>query len=132
MWESLLHAGWRSLVVVPADHGTPVEVVTNALHAVSRRPGGEALKVVDASSATVAQGEGLAMQLKTLVDGGARVVAIVDSVMLSLAGIPLIRSAEEVLLVVRVGDGDPDGMTSTIGIVGPERIIGTVAVPPQT
>lgn len=63
------------------------------------------------------------------VEKGSRVVVVVDSVMRSLSGIPIIRASQEVLLVVRVGHGDPDGLNSTIGIVGADRIMGTVAIP---
>ena len=55
--------------------------------------------------------------------------SVVDSLMQSLAGVPLLRHAEVVLLVVRVSSSDPEGLRSTIDIVGPERIVGSVAVP---
>ena len=103
--------------------------MTEAFEVVAGRKGSGALRLMDASSATVPDGEKLARAMASSVEQGARVVAVVDSVMISLAGIPLIRAAQEILLVARVGEGDPEGLTSTIGIVGSDRIIGTVAVP---
>ena len=129
MWESILAAGWNSLAVVPTDHGTPIELVTNALEAVAARQPKGAFRLIDAQGATVSHGTHLTSEFESAVREGVRVVVIVDSLMRSLAGIPLLRQAEVVLLVVRVGSSDPEGLTSTLGIVGPDRIIGSVAVP---
>jgi len=129
MWESLLLSGWSSLAVVPADHGTSVELVTQALEVVTGRNAPRGFQLIDATSASVPDGEKIAREVMAAVEKGSRVVVVVDSVMRSLSGIPIIRASQEVLLVVRVGHGDPDGLNSTIGIVGADRIMGTVAIP---
>lgn len=129
MWESLLASSWASLAVLPTDAGTSVTLVTEALGVVAARHPKGSLRLVDAQGATVAQGEELTREVASAVAGGARVVVVIDSVMWSLAGVPLLRASDYVLLVVRVGAADPEGLTSTIGIVGHDRIMGSVAVP---
>jgi hypothetical protein len=128
LWEALLGAEWMSLAVVPTDHGTSAAPVTAALAALGERHLLPGLRIMDARGATVMEGERLNRDLGVAVAEGERVVIVVDSVMRSLAGIPLLRSAEVVLLVVRVGTSDGEGFASTIGIVGADRIVGSVAV----
>ena len=65
-----------------------------------------------------------------MVSGGSRAVAAVDSLMKSLGGVPLVRDAEAVLLVVRLGSSNFEYVQSTIDVVGRERIIGAVTLPP--
>jgi len=65
-----------------------------------------------------------------VVGRGARAVVAVDSLMQSLGGTPLVRDADAVLLVVRLGVSNFDSVQSTIDIVGRERILGAVALPP--
>lgn len=129
MWRALLSGSWSSLAVVPADHGTNVGLVTGSFQAVSARHGGRLLHLIDAQGASMPQGEALTRTLVAAVKSGARVVVVVDSLMQSLSGVPLLRQSEVVLLVVRVTPSDPDGLRSTIDIVGRERILGSVAVP---
>jgi len=129
MWESLLAASWNSLAVVPADHGTPVGLVTASLGAVAVRHSRGDFRLIDAQGATVQGGDLLSQDLAAAVKEGTRVIVVVDSLMRSLAGVPLVQQAEVVLLVVRISPSDPEGLRSTIGIVGPERIMGSVAVP---
>ncbi len=129
MWESILAASWGSLAVVPTDHETSVALVTSAFGVLAARHPEGTLRLIDAQGATVSHGELLTDELARAVKGGARVVVVVDSLMRSLAGIPLLRRAEVVLLVVRVGSSEPEGLRSTIGIVGTDRIMGSVAIP---
>lgn len=129
MWESILGSPWSSLAVLPTDHGTPVDLVASAFDAVARRHSANAPRIIDAQGATVPQGENLSRELESNVMAGERAVVIVDSVMRSLAGIPLLRSVDAILLVVRVGVSDLDAIASTLAIVGGDRVIGSVAVP---
>lgn len=131
MWESLLTSPWTALAIVPADHDTPVGLVTRALSAVASRQPKGALRLIDAQGATVPAGELLARELEVTRKEGSRVAVVIDSVMRSLSGIPLVRQADAVVLVVRVGSFDPNGLASTIGILGQDRILGSIAVPPE-
>jgi hypothetical protein len=78
----------------------------------------------------VAEGERHAVALASLIARGVRAVMAVDSLMQSLGGVPLVRDADGVLLVVRPGASDLDSVQSTIEIVGRERILGTVVLQP--
>jgi len=131
MWESLLATSWTSLAVLPTEHSTPLTMVTDSFRAVASRLPRLSLRLIDAQGLTVPEGERLAGELTAAVDEGKRVVVVVDSVMWSLAGVPLLRKVEVVLVVVQVGSAHPDGLTSTIGIVGADRIVGSIAVPSE-
>jgi hypothetical protein len=60
---------------------------------------------------------------------GHRVIAFIDPITQSLAGVPLVREADSVLLVVQVDSPDVMSLSSTLEIVGAGRVIGSVTVP---
>lgn len=129
MWSSLLRGSWSSLAVVPADQGISAKVVTKALSEAVRAHGGGALAMIDATGASVAEGALLAKELASTIGAGSRAVVTVDSLMESLGGVALVRDVEAVLLVVRLGASNFDSVQSTIDIIGPGRILGSVALP---
>ena len=130
MWLSLMHGSWSSIVVVPTDPGLSAKVVIGALLDAARQDDVGRFDVIDAEGASAAHGERLAQELASVVGRGARAIAAVDSLMQSLGGTPLVRDADAVLLVVRLGVSNFDSVQSTIDIVGRERILGAVALPP--
>lgn len=130
MWLSLMRGGWSSLAVVPTDPDFSVRVVTGALAEVAAFHDLGPFQIIDALGASPAAGEQLAQQVASVVAAGSRAVAAVDSLMRSLGGVALVRDAEAVLLVVRPGTSNFDYVQSTIDIVGRERILGAVTLPP--
>jgi hypothetical protein len=58
-----------------------------------------------------------------------RVVAFIDPITQSLAGVPLVRAADSVLLVIQIDSTDVESLSSTLSIVGAGRVVGAVAVP---
>jgi hypothetical protein len=129
MWLSLMRGSWSSIVVVPADPGTSARAVADALVEVARLEPVDQFQIIDAVGAAPAQGERLARDLASVVESGVRAVVVVDSLMHSLGGVPLVRDADVALLVVRLGSSNFDSVQSTIDIVGRERILGAVALP---
>jgi hypothetical protein len=129
MWLSLMRGSWSSLVIVPTDPGTSARVVIGALVEAAHQEDVGRFEIIDAEGASPAHGERFAQELASVVAGGARAVVAVDSLMQSLGGTPLVRDAEAVLLVVRLGVSNFDSVQSTIDIVGRERILGAVALP---
>lgn len=129
MWLSLMAGGWSSLVVVPTDPGFSARVVTGVLVEVAASNDLGPFHIIDALGASPATGEQLAQELAAVVASGSRAVAAVDSLMQSLGGVPLVRDAEAVLLVVRLGSSNFEYVQSTIDIVGRERILGAVTLP---
>lgn len=130
MWLSLMRGSWASIVVVPTDSGIPArEVVDALLEAAAHHEMGR-FQIIDAIGVSLPVGERLAQEMSSVVASGSRAVAAVDSLMQSLSGAPLVREAETALLVVRLDQSSYDNVQSTIEIVGRERILGAVTLPP--
>lgn len=130
MWLSLMRGRWWSMVVIPTDPDTSVLGVTRGLQEVARLRNVGPFRIIDAVGASPEVGERLAQEVASVIAGGARAVVAVDSLIRSLGGVPLVRDAEAALLVVRLGTANFEHVQSTIEIVGRERILGAVTLPP--
>jgi hypothetical protein len=128
MWKALLACDWRSLTLVPTDHGMAVQQVVDAFHSIadSVKP---PIRLIDARGVDVAQGKRLAQDAEGALASDTRLVVVVDPLIHSLSGAHLVRCAHAVLLIVRVGAMDVDALTSTVSMVGAERIVGSVTAP---
>ena len=129
LWRALLTTGWRCLIVIPADPSTSVDSVLGALQTVLKLERSHTIELVDGRGAGMGDGDRLARQV---VDGGSsgrRVIAFIDPITQSLAGVPLVRAADSVLLIVQIDSPDVESLSSTLSIVGADRVIGAVAVP---
>ena len=58
-----------------------------------------------------------------------RAVVLVDSLIQSLAGVHLVQGVDAVVLAVHVGDMDLEALTSSVAIIGPDRILGSFTAP---
>jgi hypothetical protein len=128
MWKALLALDWISLAVIPTDHGVSVQHVMNALSTTSSGST-PPVKCVDARGVDVAEARRLERELATSLSAGSRVVIVTDPLTRSLSGVHLVQSVNAILLVVWVGAMDLDSLTSTVSIVGVERILGSVTAP---
>jgi hypothetical protein len=122
-----LLTGWRGLVVIPASSSTNVEPVLGALRSALPHGASSEVEIVDGRGASMGDGDRLARKV-TGVPDGRRFVAFIDPITQSLAGVPLVRAADAVLLVVQVNSQDVESLSSTLSIVGIDRVIGSVAV----
>jgi hypothetical protein len=129
LWRALLLTGWRCLVVIPANPATSSESVVGALRSIVPSGGLPDLEVIDGRGASMGDGDRLAGQVTERNASGRRVIAFIDPITQSLAGVPLVRAADAVLLVVQVESPDVDSLSSTLSIVGIDRVVGSVAVP---
>ena len=121
--------GWRCLVVIPANPSTSADTVLGALRSVLPPQASSAPEVLDGRGASMGDGDRLASQVADRNASGIRVIAFIDPITQSLAGVPLVRAADAVLLVVQVESPDVESLSSTLSIVGIERVVGSVAVP---
>jgi len=127
MWGALLRCDWNSLAVVPTDPGVSVREVVAVLQ--SKIAGSNpVIRVIDARGVDVADGKRLAGQMAAD-SGRARTVVVVDSLIQSLSGVHLVQGVNAVLLVVRVAALDLESLASTVAIVGPTRVLGSVTAP---
>ena len=129
LWQALLLTGWQCLVVIPADSATASESVLGALRAVISGGGGTMPEVVDGRGCSMKEGDQLARAVSENGSAGRRVVAFIDPITQSLAGVPLVRAADSALLVIQVDFPDVEALASTLSIVGAERVVGSVTVP---
>ena len=128
MWKALLACDWDSLAVIPTDQGVSVQAVVDTLQSISSRTG-RPVRCFDARGVEIADGKRLARELAAALSTNTRAVVVVDSLIGSLSGVHLVRGVNAVLLVVRVGLMNLDALTSTVEIVGAERIVGSVTAP---
>ena len=129
MWLSLMRGTWSSLAVVPADPSSSAKAVVEALEEVGRLHELGPFTVIDAEGASIPEGTRLASKVASVIAGGSRAVLAVDSPMHSLAAVTMLRDVDAALLVVRLGSSGMDFVQSTINIIPPGRILGTVALP---
>jgi hypothetical protein len=129
LWRALLTTSWRCLVVVPADPSTSVDSVLGALRSVLSAEGSQPIDLLDGRGASMGDGGRLAQQVLEGGSMGRRVIAFIDPITQSLAGVPLVRAADSVLLIVQIDSPDVESLSSTLSIVGADRVVGAVAVP---
>lgn len=128
MWTALLDSDWNSLALVPTDHTVSAQLVIDALLSVAKRTS-PPVRIIDGRGKNVADGQSLVRDVAVATSEGARVVVIVDSLMRSLSGVHLVKCVDAVILVVRVGAVDLESLSSTLAVIGTDRIRGTVTAP---
>jgi hypothetical protein len=129
LWQALLLTNWECLVVIPTDRSTPSDSVLAALRAVVAGANSPPLEVVDGRKCSMKDGDRLASTAAQTASSGRRVVAFIDAITESLAGVPMVRAADSALLVVQVDSPDAESLASTLSIVGVDRVVGSVTVP---
>jgi hypothetical protein len=128
MWRGLLATGWHSLAVVPTDKTVSCQVVADALASVASSSEGTVHRI-DARGADIAAARQRVGEVQSLRDSEQKTVVFVDSLMESLSGVHLVREVDAVLLVVRVGSIDVESLTSSVSMIGPDKIVGSVTGP---
>ncbi|MGA8890106.1 MAG: hypothetical protein WB493_00965 [Anaeromyxobacteraceae bacterium] len=129
MWDALLDQGWGSLALVPTGTSVSVQSSVDALRAALQKAP-QALQIIDARGADVAEGKKKLGDLRVAVADGSRAVVLVDSLIQSLAGVHLVQGVDAVVLAVHVGDMDLESLTSSVAMIGPDRILGSFTAPP--
>ncbi|HQR28923.1 MAG TPA: hypothetical protein PLL32_00850 [Anaeromyxobacteraceae bacterium] len=128
MWRSLLDGSWKSLAVVPTHDSVAVDGVLASLRALGGGSG--PVEVRDGRGKEIEGGKALAEEMGKLTRSGKRVVAVVDSLLHSLAGVHVVQASDAVLLVMRIGDLDLEGLPGALDLIGPGRILGAVSSAP--
>ena len=129
LWRALLTTGWRCLIVIPVDPSTSVDSVLGALQSILALEKSHTVDLVDGRGAGMEDGSRLARKVAEGGSTGRRVIAFIDPITQSLAGVPLVRAADSVLLIVQIDSPDVESLSSTLSIVGADRVVGAVAVP---
>ncbi len=125
LWAKLAGGRWTSLAVVPTG-GLQSMPFAAALVEAAGQCGARAV-TVDATKCDLGGAARVLQELAAQRPEGVRVVAAVDSVVLSLAAVQVSLAADAVLVIVSYGDADLESVRATIDTVGRDRIQGCVA-----
>src|SRR5215468_4457937 len=133
LWFSLQRREWSTLVVVPADREMSVMDFGRPLYEVGRLALGEKLRLVDARDIKLTRTAGLILEMMgggpTRVSGG-RTLVMIESVLSHPSGIPVALAADAALLCVELGRTSIAAARETLRIVGAQRFLGCITLPP--
>ena len=152
LWFATRRRPWKSLCLVPAAPGTSAVPLAEALTAVGQLISRGSVTVVRAEAMDLSQiadfvarmtGQEPATTVWTASPGraapqgtllptgpGAQLLIAVDSVIENPLMLPVVLSADQVLLVVELGKTDLEAAQHTVNVLGRERILGAVLVSP--
>ena len=123
----MIERHWTSLALVPVDDNVPVNYLAEILCALGRQHAEREVHLVDARGTRLA-GVELVVNRITLLGETARVISVVDPLSQNPASLHIVRSMSAILLIARVGQSRLATAKETAVAIGPERIIGTVAL----
>jgi hypothetical protein len=138
LWFAVQTRPWLSLAVLPAGPGGSALSVANALYDVGALVSGGPIRLLDARAVTLATSASFIVNMSSLVSapgerrtgGTQRAVVVLSSVLEQLAGVPIVLAADALVLTVTLGKTRIDDVRRTQELVGADRIIGCVLVPP--
>ena len=128
LWFAALRREWSSLVVVPAHPGGSALQVAEALVQIGGIHGSRPVRLLDARTLVLKEAAKLVVEMSSWAAAGEVVIVVVDSVVWSETGIPLLLAADAALLCVTLGESDFDSAKRTIELVGRERFLGSVVL----
>jgi hypothetical protein len=141
VWQSLWFAvrskPWASLAVLPAGPRESALAVANGLYDVGALASGGPMRLLDARAVNLTSSASFIVNMSSLVSGPGerrtgeqRVIVLLSSVIEQLAGVPVVLAADAVLLTVTLGKTTIDSARRTLELLGADRVIGCVLVPP--
>ncbi len=128
LWFAAVRREWSSLVVVPAHEGGSAIRVAEALVQIGSIHGSRPVRLIDARTHLLSEAARLVVEMTSCVAAGEIAIVVVDSVVGSETGIPLLLAADAALLCVTLGESDFVSAQRTIEMVGRERFLGSVVL----
>lgn len=137
LWFAVQTRPWSSLAVLPAGPGESALAVANALYDVGALVSGGPMRLLDARAVTLTTSAAFIVNMSSLVSapgerrvgGPQRAVVVLASVIDQLAGVPIVLSADAVVLTLTLGKTSVDSARRTLELVGAERVLGCILVP---
>ena len=134
LWFSLQRREWSTLVAVPADRDTSVMDFGRPLYEVGRLAMGDRLRLIDARDVKLTRTAALILEMTGggaigSPDGG-RALVLIESVLSHPSGVPVALAADAALLCVEMGKTSIAAARETLQIVGPQRFLGCITLPP--
>jgi len=136
LWFSLQRREWSTLVAVPADREMSVMNFVRPLYEVGRLAMGEKLRLIDARDVKLTRTAALILEMTAGgargpggLDGG-RALLLIESVLSHPSGVPVALAADAALLCVELGKTSIAAARETVQIVGAQRFLGCITLPP--
>jgi hypothetical protein len=126
LWFTTLSRPWSSLVVVPASAGLSALAVARTLAEVGKLHRGRSISLIDAETVELADATRLIDTIHAKTALGDQVIVSVSALFDNQAAIPIARAADAALLCIALGVSDFSSAKKTLGLVGPDRFVGTV------
>jgi hypothetical protein len=130
LWFGLQRRPWRSLAVVPVGAAGSARDVASALCAVGQVQSHSPIPYLDVQGIDLRRVASLLEDLAIESRQADRFLLVLDPLQENLAGVPVARAADAVLLCVDLGRSDFASARRAIELVGAERVLGAVAISP--
>ena len=138
LWFAVQTRPWLSLAILPAGPGESALAVAHALYDTGALVSGGPIRLLDARAVTLATSASFIVNMSSLVSapgerrtgGTQRALVVLSSVLEQLAGVPIVLAADAVVLTLTLGKTTLDSARRTVELVGAERVLGTILVPP--
>ena len=138
LWFSLQRREWSTLVAIPADRNQSVMDFVRPLYEVGRLAMGDKLRLVDARDVKLTRTAALILEMTGggpargpgAVDAG-RALVLIESVLSHPSGVPVALAADAALLCVEMGKTSIAAARETVQIVGAQRFLGCITLPPR-
>lgn len=134
---SIQRLPWSSLVVVPAVRGMSAMNFAQQLCNVGRLALGEQLRMLDARDLQLTRTAPLVLDTTASAqvpdeegESSERVLVVIDSVLTHASGIPIALAADGARLCIELGKTALCAVEETSQLLGPQRSIGCVTLPP--
>ena len=138
LWFTIQRLQWASLVVVPADANSSAEEFGRPLYEIGKLAMGDRLRLLDARDLKVDRTASLILDMAGANrphnapsrESSERVLVMVESVLAVPSAIPVALAADAAILCVELGKTSLAGARETIQILGSQRFVGCITLPP--
>jgi hypothetical protein len=138
LWFAVQRLEWASLVIVPADGNSSAIDFGRPLYEVGHLAMGDRLRLLDAREVKLDKTAPLILDMTGASRPHAtgpqqrseRVLVMVESVLAAPSAIPVALAADAAILCVELGKTSLAGARETIQILGSQRFVGCITLPP--
>ena len=137
LWFAIQRLEWSTLVVLPAGPEISAHAFGGPLHQVGALAMGDRLRLIDATTVELRETAPLILDMasaspvRAAAPRNERVMVLLESVLSRPTGIPIALAADAAVLCVELGKTTLASARETIEIVGAQRFVGCVVLPPR-
>lgn len=126
LWFELRSWAWTSLAVAPTTPGVSEFDVAERLVVMGTTNTSLRYCLISAEGIGVADTDRVIEMIRTAEGRGERVIVVCDAIATNPAAVPILRSVNAVIPVVRLGESDRASLERCVATVGRARVIGVV------